>query len=97
MVEQEHVTPPSYPFEVGPYGSSTLAYDQFRRSTPVCRVSLPSGIQAWLGRRYADVCAVLKDPTFSRNEAVRVGAALVKAAAMELEIGVGRASCRGRV
>lgn len=88
MVEQEHVTPPSYPFEVGPYGSSTLAYDQFRRSTPVCRVSLPSGIQAWLVTRYADVCAVLKDPTFSRNEAVRVGAALVKDAAMELEIGV---------
>jgi cytochrome P450 len=88
MAGQTQVALPGYPFEMGPYGSSTLAYDRFRKSTPVCRVSLQSGFEAWLVTRYADVCAVLKDPTFSRSEAVRVGASLVKDAAMELEAGV---------
>ncbi len=88
MASQEQVVLPSYPFEAGPYGSSTLTYDLLRKSSPVCRVSLPSGWQAWLVTSYADVCTVLKDPTFSRSEAVRRGATLVKDAAMELEPGV---------
>ena len=79
---------PSYPFEIGPYGTSTLTFDTFRLSTPVCRVMLPSGLEAWLVTRYADICTILRDPTFSREEAIRVGAALVKAPSIEVKSGV---------
>ncbi|MBV8383847.1 MAG: hypothetical protein JOZ63_14655 [Planctomycetaceae bacterium] len=81
-------TLPSYPFPFGPFGTSTLAYDEFRRTTPVRRVSVPSGWEAWLVTRYSDVCMVHKDKRFSRDEAVRVGAALVENAGMEVEAGV---------
>jgi cytochrome P450 len=79
---------PSFPFDMGPYGSATLAYDAFRTRTPVCRILVPSGLEVWLITRYADVCMVHRDPTFSREEAVRAGAALVKEAGMEIEAGV---------
>jgi cytochrome P450 len=76
---------PAFPFEFGPFGTSTRTYDLLRRSSPVCQVSLPSGLKAWLVTRYADVCKVHKDPIFSRAEAVRVGATLITPPAMELE------------
>jgi cytochrome P450 len=76
--------PVTYPFEIGPFGSTTLAYDRHQTSAPVCRVLLPSGIEAWLVTRYADVCTVFRDPRFSRQEAVRIGAALVKGSGHEL-------------
>jgi cytochrome P450 len=79
---------PSFPFESGPYGTTTLAYDVFRTSTPVSRVLVPSGLEVWLVTRYSDVCTVLKDPIFSREEAVRIGASLVKTGGIELEKGV---------
>jgi cytochrome P450 len=79
---------PCFPFEMGPYGSPTLAYDVLRMSTPVCQVLVPSGLNVWLVTRYEDVCAVHRDTMFSRDEAVRIGAALVNGAGMEVEEGV---------
>jgi cytochrome P450 len=79
---------PRFPFEMGPYGTPTLAYDKLRMSTPVCQVLVPSGLNVWLVTRYEDVCAVHRDTMFSRDEAVRTGAALVKGAGMEVEEGV---------
>jgi cytochrome P450 len=76
---------PKFPFEFGPYGTSTRVYDTFRQFCPVRRVSLPSGLEPWLVTTYADVCTVHNDPIFSRAEAVRAGATLVKTAGMELE------------
>ena len=70
MTRQERDVP-AFPFEFGPYGSSTRAYDILRRSSPLRRVSLPSGQQAWLVTTYADVCSVHREPMFSRAEAVR--------------------------
>src|SRR5215467_10748084 len=52
--------------------------------SPVCRVMMPSGLEAWLVTRYADVCTVFRDPRFFRQEAVRVGAAQVKGSGFEL-------------
>src|SRR5262245_6429953 len=75
---------PAFPFDFGPYGTPTRAYDIFRKFCPVRRVSLPSGLVVWLVTSYADVCTVHSDPTFSRAEAVRIGATLVKRAGMEL-------------
>jgi len=34
---------PNFPFKIGPYGTATLAYDDFRASGPVSRVSIASG------------------------------------------------------
>src|SRR5215469_11455447 len=79
---------PSFPFEMGPYGTPTLAYDILRMSAPVCQVLVPSGLKVWLITRYEDVCTVHRDIMFSRDEAVRTGAALVKGAGMEVEDGV---------
>jgi cytochrome P450 len=79
---------PNFPFEVGPYGTPTLAYDVLRMSAPVCQVLVPSGLKVWLITRYEDVCTVHRDIMFSRDEAVRTGAALVKDAGMEVEEGV---------
>jgi cytochrome P450 len=79
---------PSFPFDMGPYGTPTLTYDLFRMSTPVCQVMVPSGLNVWLVTRYQDVCTVHRDIMFSRDEAVRTGAALVKGAGMEVEDGV---------
>src|SRR5260370_37271303 len=79
---------PAFPFEFGPYGTSTRTYDLLRSSCPVRRVSLPSGLKVWLVTTYADVCTVHKEPTFSRAEAVRAAATLVKGASLELEPGV---------
>src|SRR5262249_47238133 len=76
---------PAFPFEFGPYGTSTRVYDTFRKTHPVHRVSLPSGLHVWLVTTYTDVCTVHREPTFSRAEAVRAGATLIKSAAMELE------------
>src|SRR5262249_40568170 len=45
---------------------------------------MPSGLEAWLVTRYSDVCTVFRDPRFSRQEAVRVGAAQVKGSGFEL-------------
>lgn len=84
MTRQERDVP-AFPFEFGPYGSSTRAYDILRRSSPLRRVSLPSGQQAWLVTTYADVCSVHREPMFSRAEAVRTAATLVKSAGMEVE------------
>ena len=76
---------PAFPFKFGPYGTSTRTYDLFRSSCPVRRVSLPSGLRAWLVTTYADVCRVHTEPTFSRAEAVRVAATLIKGPSIELE------------
>jgi cytochrome P450 len=85
MTSSECPLPSNYPFEIGPYGSTTLAYDRYRISAPVCRVLMPSGLDAWLVTRYTDVCTVFRDPRlFSRQEAVRVGAAQVKGSGLEL-------------
>src|SRR5262245_38863 len=84
MMSDGNSSLPRYPFGSGPYGSPTLAYDALRASNPVCRVALPSGWEAWLVTRYADVCTVHRGLTFSRAEALQVGAALVKDACMEL-------------
>ena len=83
MTRQERDVP-AFPFEFGPYGSSTRAYDILRRSSPLRRVSLPSGQQAWLVTTYADVCSVHREPMFSRAEAVRTAATLVKSAGMKV-------------
>jgi cytochrome P450 len=45
-------------------------YPQLRRESPVIRVHLPSGDEAWLVTRYDDACRVLSDPRFSRTAAV---------------------------
>jgi cytochrome P450 len=45
---------------------------------------MPSGLEAWLVTRYSDVCTVFRDPRFSRQEAVRVGAAQAKGSGFEL-------------
>jgi cytochrome P450 len=79
---------PTFPFAKGPYGAATIAYDELQASKPVCRVLAPSGLEVWLVTRYADVCAVLKNPTFSRDQAVRVGATLVESGGIELVEGV---------
>jgi cytochrome P450 len=79
---------PNFPFDMGPHGTATLAYDIFRMSSPVCQVLVPSGLNVWLVTRYEDVCTVHRDVVFSRDEAVRAGAALVKGAGMEVEDGV---------
>jgi cytochrome P450 len=79
---------PTFPFDKGPYGAATLAYDEFRASKPVCRILVPSGLEVWLVTRYVDVCAVLKNPAFARDQAVRVGAALVESGGIELVEGV---------
>jgi cytochrome P450 len=84
-MERQKPDLPAFPFEFGPFGTSTRTYDLLRRSSPVCQVSLPSGSKAWLVTRYADVCKVHKDPIFSRAEAVRGGATLITPPAMELE------------
>jgi cytochrome P450 len=84
MTRQERNVP-AFPFEFGPYGTSTRAYDILRSSSPLCRVSLPSGLEVWLVTTYADVCSVHRESTFSRAEAVRTAATLVKRAGMELE------------
>jgi cytochrome P450 len=76
---------PAFPFEFGPFGTSTRVYDTLRKTQPVRRVSLPSGSDAWLVTSYAGVSTVHREPIFSRAEAVRTGATLVKSAAMELE------------
>jgi cytochrome P450 len=74
-----------FPFEPGPYGTPTLRYDTFRATSPVCRVSVPSGLEVWLVTRYEDILRVHTDPLFSRDEAVRLRAALVRDAAVELD------------
>jgi cytochrome P450 len=79
---------PAFPFGMGPYGTSSLAYDAFRTSNPICQVLVPSGQKVWLVTRYEDVCTVHKDSMFSRAEAVRTGAAMVKDAGLEVEAGV---------
>src|SRR5262245_40135598 len=79
---------PRYPFERGPFGSSSLVYDRFRASSPVTRVALPSGWEAWLVTRYADICTVHRDPRFSRAKAVQAGASLGKEPSIELLPGV---------
>jgi cytochrome P450 len=84
MTHQERKLP-AFPFEFGPYGTTTRTYDLFRSSCPVRRVSLPSGLKVWLVTTYADVCTVHKEPAFSREEAVREAATLVKGPSMELE------------
>jgi cytochrome P450 len=78
----------TFPFEGGPYGTPTLVYDALREATPVARVLVPSGLEVWLVTRYRDVSAVHRDTTFSREEALRVGAALAKDTGIELEPGV---------
>lgn len=88
MPDQKSSSLPSYPFEIGPFGSPTLAYDVLRMTAPVCRVSVPSGLEPWLVTRYEDVYTVHRSPIFSRAEAVRVGAALVKNPGIELKEGV---------
>jgi cytochrome P450 len=84
VTRSENPRPVKFPFAIGPYGSTTLAYDKYRMSAPVCRVMMPSGLEAWLVTRYADVCTVFRDPRFSRQEAVRVGAAQIKGSGFEL-------------
>jgi cytochrome P450 len=84
MVRLHYPPHAKYPFEIGPFGSTTLAYDTYRADAPVCRVLMPSGLEAWLVTRYSDVCTVFRDPRFSRQEAVRVGAAQVKGSGLEL-------------
>jgi cytochrome P450 len=79
---------PAYPFPFGPFGTSTLAYDDFRKSAPVTRIQVPSGLEVWLVTSYDDICFVHKDERFSRSEAVRVGATLAPNSGMELAEGV---------
>jgi cytochrome P450 len=84
VIGSENPCPVKFPFASGPYGSTTLEYDKYRVLAPVCRVMMPSGLEAWLVTRYANVCTVFRDPRFSRQEAVRVGAAQVKGSGFEL-------------
>ena len=84
VTRSENPSPVKFPFAIGPYGSATLEYDKYRVWAPVCRAMMPSGLEAWLVTRYSDVCTVFRDPRFSRQEAVRVGAAQVKGSGFEL-------------
>jgi cytochrome P450 len=50
-------------------------YAELREKSPVARVRLPNGLEAWLLTRYADVRRVLTEPVFSRQEATQGEAA----------------------
>jgi cytochrome P450 RapN len=59
---------PATPFPFGPMEGLTLhpKLAEVRQHTPVLRVAMPYGGQAWLATRYDDVKTVLADPRFSR-------------------------------
>ncbi len=50
------------------------AYARLRQSAPACRVTLPSGVQAYLITRYADAKALLADPRLSKDPSRALGA-----------------------
>src|SRR4051794_13483010 len=77
-----------YPPPFAPYGMPTEVYDKLRTTQPACRVRLPSGITAWLLTRYEDIVAAHKDPSFSRDEAVRRGCTLTPEKGIEVVDGV---------
>lgn len=77
----------SFPFELGPFGMASLLYDTLRASTPVFRARVPSGWSVWVATRYVDICTVHRDPRFSRGEAVRLRAELIKGESMEVAPG----------
>jgi cytochrome P450 len=56
----------SYEEVMGPDWPARLA--ELRATEPVCRVTLPTGEEAWLVTRYEDVETVLTDPRFSREQ-----------------------------
>lgn len=88
MTTSETSTLPAFPFPFGPFGTSTLAYDEFRRTEPVRKVTVPSGAVVWLVTRYDDVAFVHKDRRMSREEALRAGISLEPDSPMELADGV---------
>ena len=61
---QEPATP--YPFGVAQRLSVHPKLAEVRQNTPVLRVAMPYGGDAWLATRYEDVKMVLADPRFSR-------------------------------
>jgi cytochrome P450 len=56
----------SWEFAADPYP----AYAWLRANAPVCRTTLPSGVEAWLVSRYGDARDALADPRLSKNPAV---------------------------
>lgn len=63
-----------FPFQAPDLYEPPAEFATLRRECPVARVELPTGDQAWLVTRYADVKRVLSDPVFSRAAAARTGA-----------------------
>ena len=64
----------SFPFPQGPAFGPPPEFARLRAEDPIARVVLPTGDQAWLVTRYADVRRILLDPVFSRAAAEAPGA-----------------------
>ncbi|MEV5341637.1 cytochrome P450 [Streptomyces sp. NPDC052676] len=61
--------PPAFPFPAPDTFEPPEEFRRLREQAPVARVTLPTGDQAWLLTRYADVRAALVDPRLSRAAA----------------------------
>ncbi|GHH87121.1 cytochrome P450 [Streptomyces sulfonofaciens] len=59
-------TPPAYPFEHPGSLDMNPLYAELRERTPLARVRMPYGGEAWLVTRYEDIKRVLADHRFSR-------------------------------
>ncbi|MFB7746252.1 cytochrome P450 [Streptomyces sp. NPDC056132] len=59
--------PLALPLPDGEHGMAPAVFDQLRRQRPVAKVVLPSGEEAWLLTRHADIIAVGSDRRFSRD------------------------------
>ncbi|MFE9577783.1 cytochrome P450 [Nocardia sp. NPDC006044] len=57
----------SMPQPLGPNGQEPPLYARLRRERPVARVAFPSGVQAWMLTKHADITAIATDKRFSRN------------------------------
>ncbi len=59
--ENVRITSPEFKADPHPF------YARLREHSPVCRVRIPGGQEAWLVARYDDVLALLKDPRFAKD------------------------------
>src|SRR6266540_4714258 len=69
---------PGFPFDTPPEFDGEPEYARLRVADPVPKVRLPAGGEAYLATRYADVKRVFADPVFSRAEASKPGAQVLR-------------------
>ncbi len=58
---------PGFPFPPGPHGSPPTEFAERRENAPLAPAQMPSGDEARVAVRYADVRAVLASPRFTRE------------------------------